>query len=85
MNDVHARTVATAARRVAQAPVRTPVPSPCVSVCQMDEASGYCEGCLRTIDEIMDWGLRDEPARRAIWQRLAERAAALLKQAGPRP
>lgn len=73
---VHARTIAASARRVAASDV--PAPSPCVSVCQMDEASGYCEGCLRTIDEIMDWGALDEPAKRLTWHRLARRAEAML-------
>ena len=32
------------------------LPSPCISVCRMDPASGLCQGCLRTIDEIVAWG-----------------------------
>lgn len=28
--------------------------SPCVGVCSLD-ASGLCEGCLRTTDEITRW------------------------------
>ncbi|HUD31901.1 MAG TPA: DUF1289 domain-containing protein, partial [Variovorax sp.] len=26
------------------------VPSPCISVCRIDAASGLCTGCLRTLD-----------------------------------
>ena len=74
---IHARTVAATAQRVAANDA--PAPSPCVSVCQMDETTGYCEGCLRTIDEIMGWGALGEPAKRAIWQRLASRAEACIK------
>lgn len=51
-----------------------PVPSPCISVCRMDAASGLCEGCFRTLDEIAAWGLAPEAQRRAIWQVIAERA-----------
>ena len=51
-----------------------PVPSPCISVCRMDPASGLCEGCFRTLDEIAAWGLAPEEARRALWTSLAERA-----------
>jgi predicted Fe-S protein YdhL (DUF1289 family) len=43
------------------------VPSPCMSVCKMDEASGWCQGCLRTIDEIRAWGNADETFKRRIW------------------
>ncbi|MCW5635661.1 MAG: DUF1289 domain-containing protein [Rubrivivax sp.] len=57
-------------------PVReAPVPSPCVNVCRMDEASGLCEGCLRTIDEIAAWGQLDDEAKRAVWVRLEQRRA----------
>jgi hypothetical protein len=31
------------------------VKSPCINVCRMSEATGYCEGCFRTIDEIAGW------------------------------
>lgn len=63
------------------------VPSPCISVCQMDPASGWCRGCLRTIDEIADWSTLDADARRAVWTRLPARFDALAPAAaapGPR-
>ncbi len=60
----------------------TSVPSPCVSICRMDPATGLCAGCLRTIDEIAAWSVLDDAQRRAVWQRIllrreeaAERAA----------
>jgi predicted Fe-S protein YdhL (DUF1289 family) len=31
------------------------VPSPCVNVCRMNDATGFCEGCFRTLDEIACW------------------------------
>jgi predicted Fe-S protein YdhL (DUF1289 family) len=51
----------------------TGVPSPCINVCRMDAASGLCEGCLRTIDEIAAWGTLDDDHKRAVWQRLEQR------------
>lgn len=33
----------------------TNVASPCVGVCAMSEATGLCQGCYRTIDEIRQW------------------------------
>ncbi len=64
------------ARLVAQAAQASPGPvrSPCVSVCRMDAASGLCEGCLRTIDEIAGWADMATPDRLAVWQRIAQRA-----------
>jgi predicted Fe-S protein YdhL (DUF1289 family) len=49
------------------------VPSPCISVCAMDEATGLCAGCLRTLDEIAAWSVLDDDERRAVWARIAAR------------
>jgi hypothetical protein len=53
------------------------VPSPCLSVCQLDEETGLCQGCLRTADEIRDWIILDDDGRQAILSRLAARRARL--------
>jgi predicted Fe-S protein YdhL (DUF1289 family) len=53
-----------------------PVPSPCVSICRMDESTGLCVGCLRTLDEIAFWSVLDEDDKRTVWQALAQRRAA---------
>jgi predicted Fe-S protein YdhL (DUF1289 family) len=52
------------------------VPSPCINVCRMDAASGWCEGCQRTLAEIAAWGGMDDDAKRAVWQALPARRAA---------
>jgi predicted Fe-S protein YdhL (DUF1289 family) len=46
----------------------------------MDAASGWCEGCLRTIDEIAAWGGLDDDARRAVLARLPTRRLARRAQ-----
>jgi hypothetical protein len=46
----------------------------------MDPATGWCEGCLRTIDEIAAWGSLSEDERRRIWAELGERRASLHAQ-----
>jgi len=51
------------------------VPSPCTEVCTIDPATGWCAGCLRTIDEIAAWSRLDDRARRAVWKRLPARRA----------
>ncbi|HEY2560036.1 MAG TPA: DUF1289 domain-containing protein [Caldimonas sp.] len=51
------------------------IPSPCTSVCTLDPATGWCAGCLRTIDEIAAWGSLDAAAKRAVWKRLPARRA----------
>lgn len=47
--------------------------SPCINVCQMDEASGWCKGCLRTIDEIVVWSQLSEQQRAAVLAQLPQR------------
>ena len=64
--------------------VATPVMSPCTSVCRMDDASGLCLGCARTLDEIASWSVLDDDARRAIVAALPARRVRLPNGAGPR-
>ncbi|WP_144144041.1 DUF1289 domain-containing protein [Paraburkholderia sp. BCC1884] len=54
------------------------VPSPCISVCRMDAATGWCEGCLRTIDEIAGWSLFDGDEKRAVWDAIEARHAQFI-------
>jgi len=58
------------------------VPSPCIDVCRIDAASGWCEGCLRTIDEIARWSAMTDDDKRAVWQALPRRRAALSRAGG---
>jgi len=56
--------------------------SPCINLCRLDPATGWCEGCLRTLDEITGWSELDDEAKRAVWQRIARRRAQLDPTAG---
>jgi predicted Fe-S protein YdhL (DUF1289 family) len=40
----------------------------------MSPDSGVCVGCLRTIDEIAQWGSLSAPQRHQVWQAIAQRA-----------
>ncbi|HEY8608563.1 MAG TPA: DUF1289 domain-containing protein [Noviherbaspirillum sp.] len=53
-----------------------PVPSPCISICRMQPQTGLCEGCLRTIDEIVAWGGASEETKRAVWTEIHRRRQA---------
>lgn len=48
-------------------------PSPCISVCQMDADTGWCIGCLRTIEEIGAWAGNSDQDKREVWQRIGQR------------
>ncbi len=56
----------------------SPAASPCINVCQMDAATGWCGGCLRTLDEIARWSSWDEARRHAVLAALPERRVAWL-------
>ena len=49
------------------------VASPCTGICTLDPDSGWCDGCMRTIDEIAAWGGLDDRSRRAVWKSLPAR------------
>ena len=51
------------------------VPSPCISVCQVDDANGCCIGCYRSIDEIREWPILTAEQKQAILARIVERKA----------
>jgi uncharacterized protein len=50
------------------------VPSPCLSVCKMDSVTEYCEGCMRTLDEIAAWSTMADDAKRDVWKEIERRA-----------
>ncbi len=58
------------------------VPSPCINVCRMSPRTQWCEGCLRTIEEIAAWSSLDDAARQGVWSDLERRRALLAKEPG---
>ena len=59
--------------------VQQPITSPCINVCKMNSATGWCEGCLRSIDEITAWGRLNESQRLAICADLPRRRTSAFK------
>ena len=54
-------------------PIVNAVASPCTNVCRIEARTGWCEGCLRTLDEISGWASMDDDAKRAVWVALDQR------------
>ncbi|MCB1888346.1 MAG: DUF1289 domain-containing protein [Rhodocyclaceae bacterium] len=52
------------------------VASPCINLCRMDPQTGTCEGCHRTIEEIMVWAQASDDRRRSILREVERRRAA---------
>ena len=53
--------------------VQEEVQSPCIGVCSIDETSGYCQGCYRTVDEIKGWWDMSSPEQAKLVADLEER------------
>lgn len=47
------------------------IKSPCIKKCSMIE--GNCTGCLRTSDEIKNWGLMEDEEKVSVKKELKER------------
>lgn len=62
-------------------PDRRPIKSPCVSVCVMNPASAWCDGCFRTIAEIGAWGRLSPDERSRVLAELPARRKRFAKQA----
>lgn len=61
--------------RAAPAAATGVVLTPCVGICSLD-ADGYCEGCLRSVDEIARWSQLPDAERRRIMDELLPRREA---------
>tara|TARA_S200000501_G_C20859112_1_gene758970 strand:+ start:2759 stop:2965 length:207 start_codon:yes stop_codon:yes gene_type:complete len=48
------------------------LPSPCVSICQLDD-NQICKGCLRTIEEIINWSDFSEEIKSKVWNSIIVR------------
>jgi hypothetical protein len=51
------------------------IASPCNKVCLMNEATGWCRGCYRTLEEIARWGTMSDAERAAVLAELPVRRA----------
>lgn len=60
------------------------IASPCINICRMSAATGLCEGCFRSLDEIARWSRSEDADKRRILELVAQRRAALVA-AAPTP
>lgn len=47
--------------------------TPCMGVCQLDPANGWCRGCYRTLEEIAGWPTYGMDEKRAVFERIEQR------------
>lgn len=53
--------------------VESDVASPCVKACKINAETNLCNGCLRTLDEIIVWSKASNAKKRQIWNLIEER------------
>ena len=47
--------------------------SPCIGVCSMDDSTGFCQGCYRTMNEIQQWWDLDNTQKQVVINLASER------------
>lgn len=50
------------------------VPSPCISICRLDEGK-VCTGCFRHVEDIREWRAATDERRREIVRQADQRRA----------
>jgi predicted Fe-S protein YdhL (DUF1289 family) len=63
---------------------RDEVQSPCVKICVVHPVERICTGCLRSLDEIANWGRMSNADRAALVKELPKREGRLKKRRGGR-
>jgi len=56
--------------------------TPCINVCLLDDETGACVGCGRTLAEIAAWATLSDSERRAIMATLPARMSELEQAKG---
>ncbi|MGB1473057.1 MAG: DUF1289 domain-containing protein [Candidatus Puniceispirillaceae bacterium] len=51
------------------------IPSPCISICQIDSVRQTCKGCFRTRQEIARWPAMDGVEQHQLLAELKQRRA----------
>jgi predicted Fe-S protein YdhL (DUF1289 family) len=51
------------------------IETPCIQICQIDDVTRVCRGCLRSLDEIANWARYPATERARIMRELPARQA----------
>ena len=57
--------------------------SPCIGICRIDDFSGMCEGCGRTMEEISGWPSATEVEQQSTMTTVAGRLAEISPLPAP--
>ena len=56
------------------------IESPCIRECRVDQVTGYCVGCFRTLKEISYWASYTNDQRLRVMSFIAARRSALASR-----
>lgn len=56
--------------------------TPCIKVCVIDQSTGLCTGCARTLGEIAEWSAFTPAERQRIMRELPVRRARMSASGG---
>ena len=56
------------------------IESPCIKICKIEETSGLCVGCLRSLPEIGGWGRMTDAERQHVMIQLPGRRALIPQE-----
>jgi hypothetical protein len=62
---------------IARAKTLEPVGSPCTDVCKLNAETGYCNGCMRSRDEIKAWKTLPDAGKLRVLEHLLDRQSQL--------
>lgn len=57
---------------------RQTIDSPCIGVCSMDDLSGLCMGCFRTMEEIQNWWDMDDAGKQTVIEQASVRESSVF-------
>ncbi len=60
------------------------IQSPCIDICKLDDQTGLCEGCLRTMDEIANWLVFNTAEKQLVLKRIETRKLNFLESRKPK-
>jgi uncharacterized protein len=61
------------------------VKSPCIDICRFEGKTGFCYGCLRTLDEARNWHRLTDHRRHMILNERSRRETKLGDKLNPEP
>ncbi|WP_022954672.1 DUF1289 domain-containing protein [Leucothrix mucor] len=62
-------------RRTNRSEIDYSVPSPCVKLCGLNNETGRCDGCFRTMDEIREWMIMSREQKLDVLEQVEVRKA----------